>query len=97
MYDPFEESLKKNNSIKNMGTSSNFPDFNTRFFPDFEEGAKSKTGKNLDKGTEIIKSAMNVYLFGLGLASLLIILPVLLRFLYEFSSWAFDKVGNIFP
>jgi hypothetical protein len=36
-------------------------------------------------------------MYGLGLVALIIILPAIVRFLYEFSRWAFDAAGNIFP
>ncbi|MCK4454605.1 hypothetical protein KAU51_04685 [Candidatus Parcubacteria bacterium] len=74
-----------------------FPDFNTRWSPQFNEGIKTKTGKILEKGADILKKASNFYMYGLGLIALLIFLPAILRFLYEFSSWVFDAAGKIFP
>ena len=74
-----------------------FPDFNTRWLPLFDEGIKTKTGKTLEQGTDILKKTSNLYMYGVGLIALLIILPAILRFLYEFSRWAFDAAGNIFP
>lgn len=75
----------------------NFPDLNTKWFPQFDEEIKTKIGSDLDKGSDILKKAMSLYWFGLGLTTLLIILPAIIRFLYEFSNWAYDKSGNIFP
>jgi hypothetical protein len=74
-----------------------FPDFNTKWLPQFEEGIKTKTGKIIEQGTDILRKASNFYIFSLGLVALLIILPAIIRFLYEFSSWAYDAAGNIFP
>lgn len=74
-----------------------FPSFDMKAFPHFEENVESKTGKGIEKGIEIVKKAAGFYMYGLGLTALLIFLPTMLRFLYEFSQWAFDAVGNIFP
>lgn len=74
-----------------------FPDLNARWLPQDEEGIKTKIGSNLEKGSDIFKKAMNFYWFGLGLTALIIILPALIRLLYEFSNWAYDNAGNIFP
>ena len=96
MQDPFEGSLEKNSPVS-IETNSSFPDFNTQWLPPFEEGPHTKLGSTIEKGTHIAKKTFGFYMCGLGLIALISILPVLLRFMYEFSSWAFDKVGNIFP
>lgn len=77
--------------------NNQFPDFNTRWLPQFDEGIKTKTGKSLDQGSDILKKASNFYVYGLGLTALIIIFPAIARFLYEFSRWAFDAAGKIFP
>ena len=74
-----------------------FPDFNTRWLPQFDEGIKTKTGKSLDQGSDILKKSCSFYIYGLGLAALVIILPAIVRFLYEFSRWAYEAAGNVFP
>ncbi len=76
---------------------NDFPDFNTKWLPQFEEGIKTKVGNNLEKGSDILKKATGLYWFGLGLTILLIFLPAILRFIYEFSRYLFEKAGNIFP
>lgn len=93
--DPFEN--QKHEIYQPPVQDTGFPDFNTRWLPQFDEGIKTKTGKNLEKGADILKKTSNLYMYGLGLIALLIILPAILRFLYEFSRWAFDLAGNIFP
>ncbi len=93
--DPFEH--PKQEIYQPPIPDNQFPDFNTRWLPQFEEGIKTKTGKNLDKGSDIIKKSCNFYMYGLGLAALIIFLPAIVRFLYEFSSWAYEAAGNIFP
>jgi len=95
MLDPFENQSQE---IFQPPTQENqFPDFNTRWLPQINDGIKTKTGKNLEKGSDILKKASSFYIYGLGLSALVIILPAIIRFLYEFSSWAYDKAGNIFP
>ena len=93
--DPFEN--QQHEIYQPPVPDNQFPDFNTRWLPQFEDGIKTKTGKNLDKGSDILKKSCNFYMYGLGLAALIIILPAIARFLYEFSSWAFDAAGKIFP
>jgi len=51
----------------------------------------------LNRLAEIIKKVSNFYIFGLGLAALLILLPPVGRLLYELSAWLFDWAGRIFP
>lgn len=93
--DPFEN---QNQEIHQPQPLDNqFPDFNTRWLPPFEEGIKTKTGKNLEKGSDILKKASNFYFLGIGVVALIIFLPTIVRFLYEFSSWAYEAAGNIFP
>ena len=93
--DPFEN---QNHEIYQPPAQDNqFPDFNTRWLPQFDEGVKTKTGKTIEQGTDILKKGSSFYMYGLGLIALIIILPAILRFLYEFSRWAFDAAGNIFP
>ena len=74
-----------------------FPDFNTTWIPQFDEGIKTKTGKNLDEGTDILKKAFSFVFVIVGLIILLIFLPSIFRLAYECASWAFDASGNIFP
>jgi len=93
--DPFEN--QKHEIYQPPVQDTGFPDFNTRWLPQFDEGIKTKTGKTLEQGTDILKKTSNLYMYGVGLIALLIILPAFLRFLYEFSRWAFDAAGNIFP
>ena len=93
--DPFEN--QKHEIYQPPAQDNQFPDFNTRWLPQFEEGIKSKTGKKLDQGSDILKKASNFYIYGLGLVALIIFLPAIVRFLYEFSSWAYEAAGNIFP
>ncbi len=97
MYDPFKESMQKNTPAENTDINSTFLDFNTKWLPQLDEDTKTKFGKTIEKGTDITKKAFNLYMYGLALTVLIIILPVLLRLAYEFSTWAFDFVGNIFP
>ncbi|MFH2059393.1 MAG: hypothetical protein ABIJ59_10895 [Pseudomonadota bacterium] len=93
--DPFE--TQKQTINYPPAQDSQFPDFNTRWLPQFEEGIETKTGKNLEKGSDILKKASSFYFFGIGLIALIIFLPAIVRFLYEFSRWAYDGAGNIFP
>ncbi len=93
--DPFE--IPKTEVFQPPPPDTGFPDLNTQWLPPFEEGVKTKTGKNLEKGSDILKKAMSLYWFGLGLTALIIILPAMLRFLYEFSNWAYENAGTIFP
>lgn len=93
--DPFEK--PKQEIFQPPPTSNEFPNFNTRWIPEFDEGIKTKAGESLEKGADILKKASNLYLYGLGLTCLIIILPVIIRFIYEFSGWAYDWAGNIFP
>ena len=74
-----------------------FPNLNTKWMPQFDEDIKTKIGSNLEKGSDILKKGTNLYWFGLGLTALIIILPAILRFLFEFSRWAYDRAGAIFP
>lgn len=74
-----------------------FPDINTKWLPQLDEGIKTKAGKNLEKGSDILKKASSFYVYTLGLIALIIFLPAIVRFLYEFSSWAYEMAGKIFP
>ncbi|MDM8535870.1 hypothetical protein QUF70_03880 [Desulfobacterales bacterium HSG17] len=76
--------------------NAGFPNFNTTWIP-HDESIKTKTGKNLDKGTDILKKTFNFVFVIVGLIILMIFLPTIFRFFYEFSSWAYDEAGNIFP
>jgi hypothetical protein len=93
--DPFEN--PKQEIYQPPVQENQFPDFNARWIPQFNEGIKTKTGKNLEKGSDIFKKGSSFYIYGLGLTALIIILPAIIRFLYEFSRWAYDRAGNIFP
>ena len=93
--DPFEN--QKHEIYQPPAKDSQFPDFNTRWLPQVDEGIKTKTGKSLDQGSDILKKASNFYIYGLGLTALIIFLPAIVRFLYEFSSWAYEAAGNVFP
>ena len=93
--DPFEN--QKTEIYQPAPVQDDFPDFNTRWLPQIDEGIKTKTGSSLEKWSDILRKAMNLYWFGLGLTALIIILPAIIRFLYEFSNWAYDSAGNIFP
>ena len=95
MNDPFEP--QKTEIYQPPSQEPNFSDFNIRWLPTFDEGIKTKIGTNLEKGSDILKKASSFYVYGLGLVTLLIILPPVIRFLYEFSSWLFDVAGNLFP
>lgn len=95
MHDPFEP--QKTEIYQPPGPDTNFPDFNTRWLPSFDEGIKTKTGKSLEQGSDILKKASSFYVYSLGVITLLIFLPAIIRFLYECSSWLYDKSGNIFP
>ncbi|HEC66930.1 MAG TPA: hypothetical protein ENI23_16770 [bacterium] len=94
MLDPFED--HKQDIYQPPPVQDGFPDFNTRWAPEIDEGIKTKTGEGLDKGTDVLKKASNFYIYGLGLIALIIILPAILRFLYELSRWAYNWAGNIF-
>ncbi len=74
-----------------------FPTINTKWLPQFDDEIKTHVGSNLEKGSDILKKAMSLYWFGLGFTALIIILPAILRFLSEFSKWAYERSGNIFP
>ncbi len=95
MNDPFK--TQEAEIFHPEGHDSSFPDFNTRWLPTFDEDIKTKAGMNLEKGSDILKKASSFYMYGLGLIALLIILPAILRFLYELSSYLFDISGNLFP
>jgi hypothetical protein len=92
--DPFEN--QKTEIYQPPAQDAGFPDFNTKWMPQFEEGIKTKVGTNLEKGSDILKKSSSLYVYALGLIALLIFFPAILRFLYEFSRWAFDISGNIF-
>lgn len=96
MRDPFEQSIEKHNPIEGVDTGPVFPNFSAQWLPPFEEGPNTRTGKAIEKGTDIVKKSVNFYLAGLGLVALVIILPALLRLFIEFSRWAYDWVGTIF-
>lgn len=93
--DPFEN--QEQEIYQPPQVQNDFPDFNTRWLPQFDEGIKTKIGSILEKGSDIFKKSMNLYWVVLGLTALIIILPAIIRFLYEFSNWAYDWAGNIFP
>ncbi len=93
--DPFEN--HKQEIYQPPPVQDGFPDFNARWIPEFDEGIKTKIGENLEKGSDVTKKASKFYMYGLGLIALIIILPAIMKFLIEFSSWAFDAAGNIFP
>ena len=93
--DPFEN--QKYEIYQPPVQDAGFPDFSAKWIPQLDEGIKTKTGKILEEGTDIFKKSSNFYMYGLGLIALLIVLPAILRFLYEFSRWAFENAGNIFP
>ena len=93
--DPFEN--HKQEKYQAPSVHDEFLNFNTRWIPDFDEGIKTKIGKSLEKGADVFKKASNFYMYGLVLIALIIILPAIIKFLMEFSSWAFDAAGNIFP
>ena len=93
--DPFED--LKQEIYQPPAVQDEFPNFNTRWMPQFDEGIKTKIGSNLEKGSEILKKSTTFYWIGLGLTALIIILPAILRFLFEFSRWAYDGAGAIFP
>lgn len=95
MLDPFEK--HKQEVYQPPPIQDEFPNFNSRWMPEFEEGIKTKIGKSLEKGADIFKKASNFYLYGLGLIALIIILPAIIKFLIEFSRWAYDWAGAIFP
>ena len=97
MYDPFENNSKRNVQDETNVENFKLPDFNTSWMPPFEEGIKTKVGRGIEKGTDIIKKTSNLYIYGLLLIILIIILPAILRLVYEFSSWAFDLAGKVFP
>jgi hypothetical protein len=97
MQDPFKKNVPQNYPQEAKESSFLFPDFNAQMLPRFDEGNKTKTSKNIDKGTDILKSTANLYMYGLGVVALLIFLPAILRLLYEFSCWAYDFAGTIFP
>lgn len=93
--DPFERNQEQE-IYHPASVPDDFPDFNTRWLPQFDEGIETETGKNLEKGSDILKKASSFYIFGLGLIALIITFPAILRFLYEFSRWAYNWAGDIF-
>ena len=96
MHDPFKNQQAE--IIHPPVQDAGFPDFiNTDWtLPSFEEDVKTKTGKGLEKGIDILKKASSFYFFALGLIALLIFLPTIIRFLYELSSWFYEGIGNLF-
>jgi hypothetical protein len=92
--DPFEN--QKQEIYQPPAQDHQFPDFNTKWLPQFEEGIKTKTGKNLDKGSDILKKSCNFYMYCLGLIALIMFFPTIVRFLYELSSWAYEGTINLF-
>jgi len=94
--DPFE--TKQSEIYQPPPVQDEFPDFNVqKLLPQLEDEVKTITGRNLEKGSDILKKSMSLYWVALGLTALLIILPALLRLLFEFSSWAYEWAGKIFP
>ena len=76
---------------------SSFPDFNSQWIPPFEEGISSKTGRVIEKGTDIFKKASGFYFALLGLTALVIFLPAFVRVLYGLSKWLFEMAEIVFP
>lgn len=97
MRDPFKQKASKNLPQETDENNFLFPDFNAQMLPRFDEENKTKASRNIDKGTDILKSTAGLYIYGLGIITLLIFLPAIIRFLYEFSSWAYDYAGTVFP
>ena len=93
--DPFDNQPQE--AITPEVQQDQFPNFNTGWLPVPEEELTTRTAKNLEKGSQTLKKASGFYFYGLGLAFLLIILPAIIRLFYEFSAWAFEKAGTIFP
>ena len=74
------------------------PNINTRWLPEpADDDLKTKIGTSMERTSDTLKKSMNLYWIGLGLICLITILPAILRFIVEFSRWAYDKAGNIFP
>ncbi len=92
--DPFEN--QKQEIYQPPVPDNQFPDFNTRWLPQYEEGIETKTGKILDKGSDILKKSCNFYMYSLVLIALIIFFPTIVRFLYELSSWAYEGATNLF-
>ena len=95
--DPFEDNKFEVYQEEDKTHDNGFPDFNNQWMPSFEEDLKSKISNKIKKGTDILKNAANFYFFGIILVALIMVLPPIFRMVYEFSSWAFDQVGRIFP
>ena len=95
--DPFKFGNKMPEISQAPPPENQFPDFNTKWLPQFEEGLKTKVGNNIEKGSDILKKAAGLYWFGLGLTILIVFLPAILRFIYGLSKYLFEKAGNIFP
>ena len=93
--DPFEN--QEQEIYQPPAVQDDFPNFNTKWMPEFDEGIKTKIGSNLEKSSDILKKSTNLYWIGLGLTALIFILPAILRFIFEFSRWAYDGAGSIFP
>jgi len=94
--DPFKNQKYEIYQSQDEIPDNGFPDFNSQWMPPIEEGIRSKIGKTIEKGTDVLKKASHFYFCGIALMALLILLPPIFRLVYELSSWAFDLVGNIF-
>lgn len=95
--DLFEICDQKNETSYPPTKDIQFPNINTKWFPQFEDGINTKVGTSIEKVTDILKKTISFFWIGLGLLVLLFFLPALLRFLYEFSKYLFEKSGSIFP
>ena len=84
----------QNDPVRSSGNL--FPDFNSQWTSPVDEGIKTKLGGGIEKGTDIAKKAAYFYVYGVLLVTLLILLPTIFRFVYEFASWTYSHVGNIF-
>jgi len=97
MNDPFENFKQNQSQNKEDDPIRGFPDLNTKLVPWVEDRVKSNLGKDLEKGTDIFKQAINLIKSALIVIGTLIMVPALLRLMYEFSAWAFDQAGKVFP
>jgi len=95
--DPFEDQAP--NPVPHDGSDQEPPffDLNDPWIGGPEDEHLSKPEKSLGIGTSIVKRAFMLVVFAAGFACLVLLLIPAMRFMWEFTKWAYDKMGGIFP
>jgi hypothetical protein len=62
-----------------------------------EDDRLTRPEKSLGSSTSIVKRAFMLVLFTAAFACLVLLLIPGLRFMWEFSQWAYEEMGGVFP